>query len=138
MRTQISWEPETCHLMLQSSKQYFYGDNKDNKTICPLKFTYENSYGDKTEYCRFYITVHNALCKNILQRSRILASTTSSLYKHICCIRKVFIDLCQVILVRYLSVVKICVCKKILWKYMLYCLNNENCCLNNTTKQASF
>ena len=25
--------------------------------------------------------------------------------------------------------------EKVLWKYMLYCLNNENCCLNNTNKQ---
>ena len=31
---------------------------------------------------------------------------------------------------------KIRVGKKVLWKYMLCCLNNKNCCLNNTTKQA--
>ena len=26
--------------------------------------------------------------------------------------------------------------EKVLWKYVLCCLNNENCCLNLTTKQA--
>ena len=25
--------------------------------------------------------------------------------------------------------------KNVLWKYMLYCLNNENYCLHNTNKQ---
>ena len=31
---------------------------------------------------------------------------------------------------------KIRVGKKMLWKYVLHCLNNENSCLSNTTKQA--
>ena len=35
---------------------------------------------------------------------------------------------------RCLSVVEICVGKKVLWKYVLCYLNNENYCLNNTTK----
>ena len=25
---------------------------------------------------------------------------------------------------------------KVLWKYVLCCLNNKNCCLNNTNKEA--
>ena len=29
---------------------------------------------------------------------------------------------------------KIHISEKLLWKYVLYCLNNKNCCLNNTTK----
>ena len=45
----------------------------------------------------------------------------------------------NVVLVRCLSVVKIHVDEKVLWKYVLwkyvlYCLNNENYYLNNTTK----
>ena len=31
---------------------------------------------------------------------------------------------------------KISVGEKVLWKYVLYYLNNKNCCLNNTTKQT--
>ena len=40
----------------------------------------------------------------------------------------------NVVLVTLFSIIEICVDEKVLWKYMLCCLNNKNCCLNNTTK----
>ena len=34
----------------------------------------------------------------------------------------------NVVLEHCLNIVKICMSEKVLWKYMLYCLNNENYC----------
>ena len=36
---------------------------------------------------------------------------------------------------RCLNIVEICVDEKVFQKYVYCCLNNENCCLNNSTKQ---